>query len=512
MIASTDARKKSDEKPNSSAEPLAALLRRTLLRSAALRSQVVGYAIEHTLSVDRFGSRKERGEVGHIARDMLDCFVRLAESIENAPVGHYSRAGNVIWLSKDLPVSVATLRNAAPEAVDAFVARVPEATRMGCDAETVDLLRECCLTHDFFSYAITSDVFENVALFKNGFHFVARVLHRARSLKKRLTRLELLYASARPVTWETMEDANPWERKWCIFRPRDSPGEIVYEGRRRVASLCGEEKDGKRARRFLEAGKREHGDDDSEAWERAVEPWVTPTFVREHVNSTENEDGARVERVAAFLRTAAAVQCFPEAFEVCPDAWSQSDETLRTRFLARFPHLRRVVMRVLRFRREREPPRSLCEAIVREAREETDRGGPKRKFSRSAIRSWASDETAETVARRLREDGCEEAAQRVETFASKKTRTRAWSFDTTLAGRGHVTWVDIVTSKKNAWDAAHGENATEIARTTERAYVVTEERELSFYRHPLSKLLTRDEERPLSSRMPELLVASIGRT
>jgi hypothetical protein len=257
----------------------------------------------------------------------------------------------------------------------------------------------------------------------------------------------------------------------------------------------------------------ERSQEDSETWERYLEPWATRSFVREHAapSSTGDEDETRVESVASFLRTAAAVRSFPEAFDVCAEAWSQSEETLRNRFSGRFPHLRRVVLRVLRFRRECEPPRSLCEAIVREAREEAGRGGQKRKFSRNAIRSWARDETPEAIASRLREDGCEEAARRVEKFASGKTSPRAWSFDITLAGHGQVTWLDIVTSKRRGWDAVHGEEATEVARTTERAYVVTtEERELSFYRHPLSKLLTRDEERPLSSRMPELLVASVG--
>ena len=182
MTASTDTRNEETNKKIDSidrSDPLAALLRRTLLRSATLRSHVVGYAIEHTLSVDRFDARRERVEAGRMATDLLDCFVRLAESIDRAPVGnHYSRSGDVLWLSKKVPVSISTLRETEAEAVDAFLARVPDAKRMKSDAETVDLLRECCLTHHFLSYAVTSAVFNDVTLFRDGFHFVASATSR----------------------------------------------------------------------------------------------------------------------------------------------------------------------------------------------------------------------------------------------------------------------------------------------------------------------------------------------
>jgi hypothetical protein len=144
---------------------------------------------------------------------------------------------------------------------------------------------------------------------------------------------------------------------------------------------------------------------------------------------------------------------------------------------------------------------------VREATKQTVERGPVKKFSRKTIQTWAREEKVETVVNALRQEGCEEAAMRVETFGSRHANHVVWSFE--LPGlHGHVTWVDIVTSKNHTWDVTHGEAATEIARTTSRAYVVTTERHIWFYRHPLSKLLRPETEHPFSvSKMPELLAA-----
>ena len=500
-------------------EPLGSLIRRTLLRDASLRSAVVEYAIEHSLSVERVKTNTGLG--GYlIARDMLDWFVRVAEAFEKTPTGYYSRVGNVLWLSKDVAVSMSMLRNAEPEAVDAFLERVPEGVRRPCNAETADLLRECCLTHDFFSYAVRSAIFDDVALFRDGFHFVARVLHRARYLGNPLTHLELLYAAARPVTWNVVDDVNPWDRRWTTPHAKVSSG-VVYEGQRRAAALFERAEAGNLAldldeapsapfRWFLDNGKPEKSPAmPDNTWARHLTPWVSGIFVDENSEGTVagefNSGSLVVEKVASFLMTVAAFDSFPEAFELCMDAWSQSEETIRT-ILKRFPHLQRVALRVLRLRRECEPPRSLCEAIVREARKESIAGGPAKKFSRKMIQAWAREERVETVASRLREEGCEEAAQRLETFATRHGGHDARSFETT-GKHGHITWLDVVTSKRNAWDIAHGEDATAIARTSDRAYVMTIEKNISFYRHPLSKLLTQESARPLSSRMPELLVA-----
>lgn len=454
------------------------------------------YTIEHTLSVERIRSRRHGMRGGHMAQDMLDCFVRLVEALNTMPTENYVRVGNVLWISKDVAVSISVLQSAAPEAIAAFKKTVPEGVRKLCDAETTELLRECCLTHDFFDYAVRSAIFDDAALFRDGFHFVSRLLQRARSLKKPLTRLELLYAAATPPTWNMLGDMNPWERTWTSPRVKYHPG-LFYDGQRRVATLfgCGD---------TLQHRQAEN------AWVRCLAPWVSAEFVNEHAvdeNDTpfSSSRSPRVEKVAFFLKTVAAFSSFPEAFELCVEAWRQSSQTLRN-LLKKFPHLQRVVLRVLRYRRECEPPRHLCEAIVREATKQTTEGGPTKKFSRKTIRAWARDERVETVANALREEGCEEAALRVETFGSQHVDHVAWSFELPGA-HGHVTWVDVVTSK-NAWDTAHGEEATEIARTTNRAYVVTTERDVSFYRHPLSKLLIRDTDHPFSvSRMPELLAA-----
>ena len=266
---------------------------------------MVEYAIEHTLSVERIKTRRHGMHGGHMAQDMLDCFARLAAALDTAPTGNYVRIGNVLWISKDVAVSLSVLQSAAPEAVVAFKNTVPEGVRRPCDAETTDLLRECCLTHDFFDYAVHSAIFDEAALFRDGFHFVSRLLHRARTLRKPLTRLELLYAAATVPRWNMLGDVNPWERSWTSPRSRNGP-ELFYEGQRRVTALFG-----------CAQGCRAEC-----AWARCLAPWVSAGFVEKHANE-KNEtacgpsDSSRVEKVASFLRTVAAFESFPEAFELC---------------------------------------------------------------------------------------------------------------------------------------------------------------------------------------------------
>jgi hypothetical protein len=496
-----------------------------------VRARVVSYAVENSLSVTRKDAHQDHNRQD-LMRSFFDLFVRLAVAFENIPSGHYRVSGDGLWISKDIVFSLKIIAEHFPDTVEEFKKNTKQNVKYRCGEETVSLLRECNFAGELLRYIGNSELFKNKNPFRDGVYFFGRLLQYARSVSRPLQTFEMWYDLIRKVSWnmDPEEKSDPWSRAWKrTHTPFHGSVNFLFRGQEKTASEhC---KDFRHILSTAHLGEQwtltpaqlralwiaSAGAPNlfrktllERTWLRTLSwtdfssclvPWMCPTFAtalsRDQKISSRVPD-ERLSSVTDFIRVAMVLDALPEAHELCFDAWFQEKKTMLA-MTDRFPHLRHVVEKVLRFRDVIDPPVRLCEDILRCSQK---RGDAMRKFSREKINRWKQTETLDAMLMDLRRDGCDEYASGMQKQAKTDEAHRIWFFE---AGR-YITWVDIVATKNRVWNSFH---TPIIARTRMRYYVMWKDEEPQFFQHPLSKLLAQNVDHPLASESPDLLALCV---
>lgn len=519
-----------------STERLAALVDATMLADRRTLTRTVSYAIEHSMSALHTANTSARASASSHVRVVFDWFVALARAFRSIPTGCFRLAGDGVWISKDVVISLSVLAESRPDLVAAFREHHVDGVKYPCGPETARAFREAHFEGELLRQVLTRyHTFGNLGPFTSGKAFMEYAFMHARRSGAHLHSLELSCASVFRA-WRVDVDPNvpPWRRRWRAYETLDPPI-VTFRGQRAAASAflgvrgdgetCGAETLPFRGRWILGAGTDAslrsalladtfgRGWTPWSPWASILIPWVSPSFVdavvaRSHVKQHE--------RVRAFLRVAAVLDAAPEAYDLGIDAWiaAATDARLRERMRRVFPHMTRAIEKVARFAERVDPPDALCAAIVRaagaHAQRSVDAAGGETFHDVDAVYGLRETPPPDvgSVVRALRGDGCFGFADAVEAYAGG----RGGACDVFAYGADSaITWVDVSFSREHVWVNDYEANDVPVAARGASRHFMVVERDRGAPRvraHPLSTLMRRGgRSHPLRSPRADLLAA-----
>jgi hypothetical protein len=525
----------------------ALLLETSVLAHRGALARAVHYAVENSMSALRNTRQSGSLTAADYLRVVFDWFVTLSRAFRAVPTGILRISGDGLWVSKDVVLSVAMFKELCPgeaEFIQAFSTK-PEKTI--CGPASARALREMNFEGELFRQVIVGDAFETSGPFSTNSALILYALRHARSINTPLLGFELLCASALP-SWSMRVRRNdaPWASHWRKVETHRREfdlcrGTVTFSGQRKAAAdFFGEsiaEHNFDKARQGLLPASSPafkglwilgSGNDKTvrglllarrsamwSPWASVLVPWACPDFVDKtlaegYEPKPVGDDIERVANVRAVLRLAALVDAAPEAYDLCLQAW-MDPLPMRAQLTLSFPHLAHVVAKSERFADSLEPPEVLCRTFVRLATDcaRANRGATKY-YTEDNVQAAAErpPPSLATVAYRLEQEGCFDAAERI------KSRNEVFSAVFAFDARGPVSWIDLVFSQKFVWPQTYGlkKDRPVLVRDRFRAFVVLLKTAGPpvVYSHPLTALTTHtNTEHVLWSRRTELLAACV---
>jgi hypothetical protein len=495
-------------------EPLAKLLRSTVLADPSIMAQSISYAVENSTSALHNARHHVLLCGPNFLRAVFDWFTTLARAFSSVPTGKFRHSEDGLWLSKNVVISMRVLAQIRPDLVADFRARYTSGHKYLCGPVASRALLEMNFQGGLLRYVLTSNTFNTSALFSSGASFVRYAMYHARNNKLPLINLEMLCTSVFP-SWsmQITSDESPWDRAWRVFEAApelaQAHGAMSFRGQRRAASEFGP--NSPKANWIMGSGNISPG----AYWPSCMVPWLCPVFseemlVRLPLTRETASSGRKVAQVRSMLILAAVLDTCPEAYDLGLDAWISSPDQVR-RLQRGFPHLTHVVEKVIRYSRDLEPPLTLCQNIVNEAVKFTTACKAKGAFVPlqivESVRRQSSNDTA-LVIRLLRDDGRITAADAISAYILAQGPCDVFAFDK----EGPVSWIDIVFSKARIWPKQYGARAPMASQGNNQHFIFSpKDREPpKLYSHPLTTL-THENNRmhPMWSVRTELLVACV---
>ena len=381
-------------------EPLADLIEATMLTDRHTLMRTVAYAIEHSMSAHHnMHFTKQAGSVSARLCSVFDWFVTLARAFAVVPMGIFRYSGDSLWVSKDVVVSLEILGAKNPDLVSRLRATYTEGRKYPCGPAAKRVLQEVHFEGELLRHVMSEPSFNSGGAFSSGKSLIMYALQHARNLSKPLVSLELICASAftswSMVTWNDMA---PWERNWRSNEARFQEGVVTFRGQRRAVAMFFNHTDNGSclaaasrgelpvdSRAFRGMWLLGSGTDNSfrgvllsrtppalvwSSWASFLSPWMALGFAEDSLTRSAPTNrhwsarrSTKLIKVRRLLQFAAVLDAAPEAYDVCVNAWLEDHGTPRKR-LVRFPHLRHVAEKRLRYESRFYPPDVLCEDII----------------------------------------------------------------------------------------------------------------------------------------------------